>query len=153
MSRKREEKKYHPLDLQKNVGVGIPLPIGGAPIFDTTFTTEEQAISNLKNLLLTRKGERPFQPLFGTMVPSFLFENITTKLLDKLKQGLQKDIEFWLPYINISSVNIIQSDEDPNTTSVDIDFSLNYEPDRFESITLNLGGDSESTSTSGGGGY
>ena len=33
MSRKREEKKYHPLDLQKNVGVGIPLPIGGTPIF------------------------------------------------------------------------------------------------------------------------
>ena len=53
----------------------------------------------------------------------------------------------------IASVNIIQSDEDPNTTSVDIDFSLNYEPDRFESITLNLDGDSESTSTSGGGGY
>ena len=83
MSRKREEKKYHPLDLQKNVGVGIPLPLGGVPIFATTFTTEEQAISNLKNLLLTRKGERPFQPLFGTDVPSFLFENITKKLLDK----------------------------------------------------------------------
>ena len=45
MSRKREEKKYHPLDLQKNVGVGIPLPLGGVPIFATTFTTEEQAIS------------------------------------------------------------------------------------------------------------
>ena len=55
MSRKREEKKYHPLDLQKNIGVGIPLPLGGTPIFANTFTTEEQALSNLKNLLLTRK--------------------------------------------------------------------------------------------------
>ena len=35
MSRKREEKKYHPLDLQKNIGVGIPLPLGGTPIFET----------------------------------------------------------------------------------------------------------------------
>ena len=90
MSRKREEKKYHPLDLQKNIGVGIPLPLGGTPIFANTFTTEEQALSNLKNLLLTRKGERPFQPLFGTDVPSFLFENITKNLLDNLKQGIAK---------------------------------------------------------------
>ncbi len=123
MSRKREEKKYHPLDLQKNVGVGIPLPIGGAPIFDTTFTTEEQAISNLKNLLLTRKGERPFQPLFGTMVPSFLFENITTKLLDKLKQGLQKDIEFWLPYINIDEI-IVEDLQEENRINISFSFSV-----------------------------
>ena len=53
MSRKREEKKYHPLDLQKNVGVGIPLPIGGTPIFDT-FTTEEQHIQ-LKKLIINKK--------------------------------------------------------------------------------------------------
>ena len=123
MSRNREEKKYHPLDLQKNVGVGIPLPIGGAPIFDTTFTTEEQAISNLKNLLLTRKGERPFQPLFGTMVPSFLFENITTKLLDKLKQGLQKDIEFWLPYINMEEI-IVEDLGEENRINISFSFSV-----------------------------
>ena len=123
MSRNREEKKYHPLDLQKNVGVGIPLPIGGAPIFDTTFTTEEQAISNLKNLLLTRKGERPFQPLFGTMVPSFLLENITTKLLDKLKQGLQKDIEFWLPYINMEEI-IVEDLREENRINISFSFSV-----------------------------
>ena len=123
MSRNREEKKYHPLDLQKNVGVGIPLPIGGAPIFDTTFTTEEQEISNLKNLLLTRKGERPFQPLFGTMVPSFLFENITTKLLDKLKQGLQKDIEFWLPYINMEEI-IVEDLREENRINISFSFSV-----------------------------
>ena len=121
MSRKREEKKYHPLDLQKNIGVGIPLPLGGTPIFATTFTTEEQSLSNLKNLLLTRKGERPFQPLFGTDVPSFLFENITKNLLDNLKAGLQKDIEFWLPYINIKEIIV---DDLSNENRINISFSF-----------------------------
>jgi len=121
MSRKREEKKYHPLDLQKNIGVGIPLPLGGTPIFASTFTTEEQALSNLKNLLLTRKGERPFQPLFGTDVPSFLFENITKNLLDNLKAGLQKDIEFWLPYINIKEIIV---DDLSNENRINISFSF-----------------------------
>ena len=121
MSRKREEKKYHPLDLQKNIGVGIPLPLGGTPIFANTFTTEEQALSNLKNLLLTRKGERPFQPLFGTDVPSFLFENITKNLLDNLKARLQKDIEFWLPYINIKEIIV---DDLSNENRINISFSF-----------------------------
>ena len=64
----RPTKKINPLDLKKNVAIWIPFPLGGTPIFSSTFTTEEQALSNLKNLLLTRKGERPFQPLFGTDV-------------------------------------------------------------------------------------
>ena len=85
----RPTKKINPLDLKKNVAIGIPFPLGGTPIFSSTFTTEEQALSNLKNLLLTRKGERPFQPLFGTDIPSFLFENITRELLDSLK-GIRK---------------------------------------------------------------
>ena len=136
MSRNREEKKYHPLDLQKNVGVGIPLPIGGAPIFDTTFTTEEQAISNLKNLLLTRKGERPFQPLFGTDVPSFLFENITKKLLDNLRAGLQKDIEFWLPYIQMKEIIV---DDLPNENRINISFSFSVgESGANQIIILNV---------------
>ena len=87
----------------------------------TTFTTEEQALSNLKNLLLTRKGERPFQPLFGTDVPSFLFENITKNLLDNLKAGLQKDIEFWLPYINIKEIIV---DDLSNENRINISFSF-----------------------------
>ena len=77
----------------------------------------------------------------------------TEDLSSRIQSEIQEAISTWLPYINISNVNIIQSDEDPNTTSVDIDFALNYEPDRFNSITLNFDGDSESTSTSGGGGY
>lgn len=136
MSRKREEKKYHPLDLQKNIGVGIPLPLGGTPIFANTFTTEEQALSNLKNLLLTRKGERPFQPLFGTDVPSFLFENITKKLLDNLRAGLQKDIEFWLPYIQMKEIIV---DDLPNENRINISFSFSVgESGANQIIILNV---------------
>jgi len=122
-TKRRVEKRYHPLDLQKNVGVGIAFPLGGTPTFVTTFTTEEQAISNLKNLLITRKGERPFQPLFGTDIPSFLFENITNDLLDSLKAGVEKDIEFWLPYININEIEVT-ADEDRNRIGISFSFSV-----------------------------
>ena len=142
-------------DLNPDIRIGLKLPFnrGKSGLFPQTETTLEQAGSNIKNLLLTAKGERVMQPNFGSRLRELLFEQYTEDLSSRIQEEIQEAISTWLPYINIASVNIIQSDEDPNTTSVDIDFSLNYEPDRFESITLNLSGDSESTSTSGGGGY
>ena len=115
-------------------------------MFGRTQTTLEQAGSNIKNLLLTAKGERVMQPDFGSRLRELLFEQYTEDLSSRIQSEIQEAISTWLPYINISNVNIIQSDEDPNTTNVSIDFALNYEPDRFESITLNFEGDSESTS-------
>ena len=73
----RKEYRINPLDLKKNTAIGVMLPLGGTPIFKSSYTTEEQTLSNLKNLLLTRKGERPFQPEFGTEIYSLLFENLS----------------------------------------------------------------------------
>ena len=66
MAKARKEYFYNPIDFQKDVAVGVKLPFGKPNgLFAQSYTTEEQATSNLKNLLLTRKGERPFQPEFG----------------------------------------------------------------------------------------
>ena len=70
------EKRYHPIDLLPDVAVGIKLPIVGknGNLFDLSYSTEDQAISNFKNLILTRQGERIMQPLFGTKLQDSLFE-------------------------------------------------------------------------------
>ena len=123
MARARVTKKINPLDLEKNVAIGIPFPLGGTPIFTSTVTTQDQAMSNLKNLLLTRKGERPLQPLFGTDIPSLLFENITQELLDELKSGVARDIKFWLPYINMKEI-IVENLADENRVNISFSFSI-----------------------------
>ena len=107
----RKEYKIHPLDLKRNVAIGVMLPLGGSPMFKLSYTTEEQAISNLKNLLLTRKGERPFQPLFGTDIYSLLFEQMDLGTSNKLKETLTNDIRFWLPYIIINELTVNQEDD------------------------------------------
>ena len=115
----RKEYKVNPLDLKRNKAIGVKLPLGGDPLFSLSYTTEEQAISNLKNLILTRKGERPFQPTFGTDVYSLLFEQISEQLSSDLEESLRNDIQYWLPYIIIDEINII-TNEDYNR----IDISL-----------------------------
>ena len=97
--------------------------MGGAPIFKSSYTTEEQAISNLKNLILTRKGERPFQPEFGTDVYSLLFEQITEDLGDTLESTMRADIKYWLPYIIIDNI-LINVESDNNKVSISMKFKI-----------------------------
>ena len=120
--RNRKEYSYNPLDLDDNVAIGVQLPFGkNGGLFSLSYTTEQQSISNLKNLLLTRKGERPFQPEFGSDVYSLLFENINPSLSNSLSESLTDDINFWLPYIIIDNINV---DVQPDNNYVRIELSF-----------------------------
>ena len=135
-------------DLNPDVRIGLKLPFnrGKSGLFPQTETTLEQAGSNIKNLLLTAKGERIMQPNFGSRLRELLFEQYTEDLTERIKQEIQEAMSIWLPYIDIAKVDIIEDETNPNQTKVDLDFSLNYEPNRFDSITLNFDATSESTS-------
>tara|TARA_A100001201_G_scaffold131334_1_gene117474 strand:+ start:79 stop:573 length:495 start_codon:yes stop_codon:yes gene_type:complete len=120
--------QYQPLNDSPDQAIGVSLPfnksaakrnvdtnyasgsLNAGSVFAQTFSTEEQAISNLKNLLLTRKGERVMQPNFGTAIYDSLFEANTDTLLQNLKSSIRDDIEFWLPYIIINDIDAIRSD-------------------------------------------
>lgn len=117
--------KYQPINETPDVAIGIPLPFNmaskarrtsthyasgsesGNSVFGSTYTTQEQVISNLKHLLLTQKGERIMQPNFGTNIYKTLFENNTQDIRSSLKKTLIKDINFWLPYITVNDVKIL----------------------------------------------
>jgi len=101
-------KKYNPIDLLPDVAVGIKLPFTGKSgnLFDLSYSTEDQALSNLKNLLLTRKGERIMEPFFGTTIQDSLFEPNTDTLVELVQGSITDAISFWLPYINVRSINV-----------------------------------------------
>jgi len=119
----RLQYRINPIDLKPNKAVGVMLPLGGSPMFKSSYTTEQQAISNLKNLLLTTKGERPFQPLFGSDIYSLLFGNIQSDLDSLLEESLTNDISFWLPYILLNGVEV-NSEPDFNKVSIKINFRV-----------------------------
>tara|TARA_B110000285_G_C14781207_1_gene448594 strand:+ start:97 stop:537 length:441 start_codon:yes stop_codon:yes gene_type:complete len=124
MAKQRKEYKYNPLDFKKEVAVGVMLPFGKLNgLFTLSYSTEEQAISNLKNLLLTRKGERPFQPEFGTNVYSLMFEQIDTNLAESLADTLNDDIKYWLPYIIIDNINV-EVEVDKHYVSISLEFRV-----------------------------
>lgn len=97
--------------------------LAGGGVFAQSYTTEQQAVSNLKNLLLTSKGERYMQPNFGTRIRQVIFDNNSIDLQQRLKDTLEEDIAFWLPYISVSSIDM-SANEDQHTINIRVEFAI-----------------------------
>ena len=52
-----------------------------------------------------------------------LFENIEIPLLRRLEAGLEEDIKFWLPYINVKDISVTE-EADLNRMNVSLTFSV-----------------------------
>ena len=110
-----------------NGAIGIKLPFNGTiGIISSTVTSLERAISNLKNLLLTYKGERINQPNFGTDLSQVLFQPNPSNLKPIITEIITDAVSYWLPYINITGINIVTADDDPDLTyEIKISISFN----------------------------
>ena len=73
------------LDSRTYVGLQLPLKSDGNNNFASTKTSTEQAVFNLKNLLLTSLRERVSNPTFGSRLRELCFEQIDESLPEKIE--------------------------------------------------------------------
>jgi hypothetical protein len=116
--------RVNPLDLQKNIAIGVSLPFNGPGVFNSTFTTKDQIKSNLINLLLTDVGERVMNPNFGCNLQRFLFEGITNSNIEVLTTNLNNSISIYIPEITVTNI-IVSPTTDSNLIDLTIDYYLN----------------------------
>ena len=93
-----------------NAGSVYSTTANGAGVFRLSYTTEDQSITNLKMLLLTRMGERLYHPTFGTRLQELVFDPNTDELIIRAEQELERVIKFWLPYIIINDIFVNNTD-------------------------------------------
>ena len=113
--------RVNPLDLQKNIVIGVSLPFNAPSVFNKTYSTKDQIKSNLINLLLTDKGERIMNPEFGTDLRRSLFENMTNLNSDVLRLKIIDSINIFIPEIVLGEVKI-----EPNFDSNILNVTINY---------------------------
>ena len=95
-------RRISPLDINKNVSIGVAFPLDDSNMSKGTQTLKEQVKANLINVLLTVPGERVMEPEFGVGIKSYLFEqNIN---LEDLKNNINDQINFYIPEISLSDV-------------------------------------------------
>jgi len=137
--------KFNISDLTENqykiLGIGINKKSDSNGIFAVNYTTIAQASENLKNLILTKKGERVMQPEFGCDIWELLFEPISEDVIStQIESSILSAVEIWLPYINIDKIifDYDENDIDSNKINVEVKFSLKSNPTITESININI---------------
>ncbi len=130
-------------DLSENdykvLGIGINKSSNSNGVFSTNYTTLTQAKDNLKNLILTKKGERLMNPDFGCDVWLVLFEQMDGATIEtKIETAIIDAVDTWLPYLSLTSIvfDYDDNDIDTNKISLDIQFALASNPNLTESVEI-----------------
>tara|TARA_B100001094_G_scaffold3269_1_gene2927 strand:+ start:70 stop:483 length:414 start_codon:yes stop_codon:yes gene_type:complete len=128
------------IDRNDNVYIGLEFPLDHnlTGFFRQSKTIPQQVKSNIKNLLLTSKGERVFQPDFGCDLRDLLFEQINSETLDGVDNSIRIALDTWLPYVNINDLIIVQDESNPNEITITLEYSTTLQPDALDNITFNL---------------
>ena len=137
--------KVNVTDLTENdykiLGIGINKSSDRGGIFAVNYTTLTQAKDNLKNLILTRKGERIMNPTFGCDIYKVLFEQMDGGLIEsKIESTILDAVSNWLPYLSIDEIifDYDDNDIDNNRINLELKFSLVSNPNLGESVTINV---------------
>ena len=117
-------RRINPLDINKNVTIGVAFPLNDVNMFKGTQTVKEQVKSNLINLLLTEQGERVNEPDFGVGLKKLLFEQNINK--EELEEKINFQINFYIPEINLMSVEVGSIDNE-NKVYLTISYRFNLD--------------------------
>jgi phage baseplate assembly protein W len=127
-------RRISPLDLNKNIRVGVAFPLNDVNLFDGTQTVKEQVKSNLINVLLTEAGERINEPNFGVGLRGLLFESNVN--IEELNERINQQINVYIPEITLIDT-IVDSLPDENKLFIKIVYVFNLD-NTTDSIQLNF---------------
>jgi phage baseplate assembly protein W len=110
----------------KSVGVSDCFTKGNNGYFAVNYTTKEQIKSDLRNLILTNRGERLMQPEFGCNLRQALFEQIDEGggVYTYIQTEIETAIARWLPFITVENVSVFSDDNSKDNNSIQV--QLNY---------------------------
>jgi phage baseplate assembly protein W len=86
--------------------LGIKLSFNDVGIFSTNYNSTDQAKANLRNLILTKVGERYEQPTFGCNLLNILFQPMSDDIIGNINEIIQTPVSYWLPYISIENIDV-----------------------------------------------
>jgi phage baseplate assembly protein W len=129
------------LDLDPDVTIGLGLPMQHDEIngfFPGTSTTLSQTGSNIRNLLLTNRGERVGQPTFGADLLLTLFEPMSDQLISNVEEKISEAMADWLPHVTINKLSVEPDEVEINQLNIELEFSLIISPEVHENITMSF---------------
>ena len=95
------------------------------PVTDDLVQVKDKAaiVQAIQGILLTRKGERPFQPELGCDVQNMLFEPLDYASAGTIKQEIRETIDRYEPRVTVTKLDCTP-DFDNNGYNVEVEYTI-----------------------------
>lgn len=111
--------------MAKYININYPFKDSPKGFFVDLNSDDASAIkADLMHLILTRKGQRLYNPDFGTDLLKFIFEPNDALTLVDLKTEITTVVKKYLPKLQINEISVVQSDEVEYAAVVTIKYTI-----------------------------
>ena len=112
----------------KYININYPFKDSEKGFFLDLNSDDRAAIkADLMHLILTRKGQRLYNPNFGTDLLRFIFEPDDNLTLGAIKEEIKTVVKKYLPKLQINSINVDQSTESEYAAVIRMDYTVTDE--------------------------
>lgn len=120
----------------KSLNIRFPLKddLEKNSFLNTSKISKDALSSNLLLLLLTQKGERYYQPNYGTNLLKYVFDPDGTMTYDGIEEEIKQTVGLYIPVIKIKNIqfNRFGDDEDVESENeLNVKIRFTYSEDVF----------------------
>jgi phage baseplate assembly protein W len=109
----------------KFINIDFPFQESKEGFFLNLNNVDSKAIrADLMHLLLTRKGERLYNPEFGTDLMRFIFEPNDSLTYSDIKLDIQTTVKKYIPTLNVDNITVTSNPENEYKADVRIDYTI-----------------------------
>jgi len=112
-----------PIDQTPQKAVGVAIPFNAPAVFFSTYLTRDAIKNNLTNFFSTYRGERIFNPLFGSGLQNMVFQNINQINDDIIKNIIKDEMFTFFSYVNVINIKVDKI-ENENTYNIKITYQV-----------------------------
>jgi len=110
-----------PLDTVGRKAIGVNIPFNAPSVFKSNYVTREAIQNNLINFFSTKKGERVFNPFFGSAIQNILFENISAASPQLIKKVINDELKQYFPFVGVKDV-VVNFEDTTNSLFISIKY-------------------------------
>ena len=109
----------------KYININYPFKDSKKGFFLDLNSDDSSAIkADLMHLILTRKGQRLYNPDFGTDLLRFIFEPEDGLTLSQIKTEITNVVKKYLPKLQITDITVVQSPDSEYAAVITINYTI-----------------------------
>ena len=110
---------------EKFINIKYPFKNSDKGYFIEMNKTDNEAIkSDLMHLILTQKGQRFYNPEFGTNLMKYIFEPNDSLTFSDIKEEITDIVKRYIPELNLNNVKLKQLEENEHVVLLTIDYTI-----------------------------